>query len=121
MMKNKRTLLAALAAAACLAAPTLASAQAAITDDVNCVAVALKLAGDSNPDIAQAGTLSAFYFAGRVEGRDPRADVMELAAMALARMSPTEIQANAARCGKQLEAKGAEWTAKSKDLEARGY
>lgn len=120
-MSTCRTVLAALGVVAGLAAPGHALARQTLDADVRCVAVALKLAGDTDPNVAQAGTLSAFYFAGRAEGRDPATDVMELAAIALKKMTPADFQANATRCGAQLQAKGAEWTAKSKDLEARGY
>jgi len=110
----------ALGLAACLALPATASARDATSDDIKCVAVGLKLSGMTDPEVAQAGAMTAFYFAGRVEGRSPSVDVMAAAVDALAAMSPAETQANSARCGKLLEAKGAEWVAKGKELEARG-
>ena len=115
-----RKAVAALGLAACLAFPAVSVARDANSDDIECVAIALVMTGMSDPEIAQAGALTAFYFSGRIEGRDPKIDVMGLATAALARMTPAQTQAAATRCGKQLEAKGAEWTARGKELEAQG-
>ncbi len=119
-MSVSRKVLATLGLAACLALPAVASARDANSDDIECVAIALKMTGMSDPEVAQAGALTAFYFAGRIEGRDPKIDIMGLATAALERMTPAQTQAAANRCGKQLEAKGAEWTARGKELEAQG-
>lgn len=121
MRALKTTALGALIAAGlALSAPALAADDAA-TQDVKCLAVSLALSGmKDDPELAQAGLMSTLYFAGKVEGRNPKADAMDLAAAALDKMSVEESQQQAIRCGQILAEKGKAWEAKGKAMEAAG-
>ena len=109
--------MAAPAATAAVAAPRMIDAN---TSDVRCLAVSLALSGSDDKEAAQAGMMSTLYFAGLVEGRDPKADVMELAAGELETLSQDQLMAAAEICGDYLSAKGDSWEKKGQELEAAG-
>lgn len=89
--------------------------------DVRCLAAALVMAGDADPAIADAGVKSAFYFGGRIEGRNAKADTMGLASAEMARMTAEETQAVSKACGQVLMERGKAWENRSAELDrARG-
>lgn len=85
--------------------------------DVRCLAAALVMAGDPDPAVADAGVKSAFYFGGRIEGRNPRADTMGLASAEMTRMSPDETLTVSKACGQVLMERGKSWENRSAELD----
>ena len=90
-------ILASAAALALFAGPALA--QDAAVDDARCIVIGFVVAGQK--DGAMPGGLMVSYFQGRIDGRDPKANLVELVkkeAIGFDTMAAADRQALADRC-----------------------
>jgi len=88
------------ALAAGLALPALAWAEdPKTTADIRCVVVAYALTQNSDPDLQKLGTVSLFYFWGRLEGREATANIGHRLTEEASRMTPDDIKTQAKTCG----------------------
>ena len=93
---------AALALGALQAAPSSAGAAPAppdaTTTDLRCLMVSAMLAQGDDPDLKDIGTLSLYYFWGRLEGHVPAADVAQRLIDQAKAMTPDDLKAQARSC-----------------------
>ena len=85
------------------------SALAADADDVadaRCILVAGEMADTKDKEAEEAGSVMLFYYLGRIDGRNPRADVGKLIAQAAERLSEKEKEQVLAACAAQVETRG---------------
>jgi hypothetical protein len=94
------------ALAACVVAAGAQAADEGVTSDLRCMAVGLAMSGNANPQIKNAGSLASLYYLGRLDARTPSIDLEAGLKQELMRMSPQDLQAEAVRCGQQLQARG---------------
>jgi len=99
-----------LAAALALGAlPVVAPAapdDATTTTDVRCLFVSGALAQSDDPELKNIGTLSLFYFWGRLEGRGAPGDIVQRLIDASKRMSADDVKAQAQTCANLSKAAG---------------
>ncbi|MDQ3124318.1 MAG: hypothetical protein M3Q74_01775 [Pseudomonadota bacterium] len=99
----------ALAAALALAPQqSLSGSSNALTEaDFRCYAAGVVMAGVSgdNEEMLNAAGLIAFYYLGRLEGREPDVDWIEQG-IKVGNAQPDLLMAELARCGTEFEAKG---------------
>jgi len=107
----------AIAALILFATPAAAADQAVDKTDVRCLAVSVGMAGLDDPDLAQAGVMSSLYFAGKLEGAHPKADVMLMAVEELLVMKPSQIEEHRQICATILADKSREWTSRGAELQ----
>lgn len=84
--------------------------------DVHCVVVAMHMATLSTPRQRSAGVMIATYYLGRLDGRSPHLDIERLIEEEAKKMTPTQLQSDAVRCGRALREKGQEMVRISADL-----
>jgi hypothetical protein len=94
----------ALGALPAAASPTRPRATVAVTGeatttiDLRCLMVSAMLAQGDDPDLKDIGTLSLYYFWGRLEGHVPVADVAQRLIDQAKTMTPEELKAQAQNC-----------------------
>ena len=96
-----------LAAALALGALPAAAAPAAAdptTTDLRCLFVSGALAQSDDPDLKNIGTLSLFYFWGRIEGRMPAAQIAPRLIAEAKTMTPDDVKAQAQVCANMSKA-----------------
>jgi hypothetical protein len=74
------------------------SGEATTTTDLRCLMVSAMLAQGDDPDLKDIGTLSLYYFWGRLEGRIAAADVAQRLIDQAKTMTPDELKAEARNC-----------------------
>lgn len=74
------------------------SGEATTTTDLRCLMVSAMLAQGDDPDLKDIGTLSLYYFWGRLEGHVSVADVAQRLIDQAKTMSPEELKAQAQNC-----------------------
>jgi len=116
----QRTLLTAAALALLLAAPARAE-NAALTQDLKCLALSFTMLKSDDPKVADAGKTVAFYYLGRIDARDPSVDLVARFSDPAMQLSPDDMKAVATICAGQLSKRGQELNAASKELAARGF
>lgn len=93
----------------------------AISDEVRCFIVSLQLMQAVDPAQKLAGTVAQSYWMGRIDGHTPKID---LEASVLAEIpqiiKPGIFQAEAMRCGTEMQALGAEVKAIGESLQRKG-
>jgi hypothetical protein len=92
--------------AAFAVAPTAYAADEGTTADFRCMAVALVMSGNANPQIKNAGSMASLYYLGRLDARASGAAFEAGLKQELAHLTPQEVQTEALRCGQQLKARG---------------
>lgn len=101
-----KAMLVAAAAMTALAGQTMAGEQQLATaQDARCLALGFMVA--SNTDGAQAGAMMVTYFQGRIEGREPAANLSDLVksgSAAFDRLSSAEKQSVSDGCFEKMEA-----------------
>lgn len=101
-MRPALLLAAALAFGALPGASSSASAAPAAPDatttDLRCLMVSAMLAQGDDPDLKDIGTLSLYYFWGRLEGHVPAADVAQRLIAQAKTMTPDDLKAQARNC-----------------------
>jgi hypothetical protein len=76
------------------------------SDNIRCMMVALTAASSQDATVKTAGTISTFYWMGRLDGQAPDLDLEKRLLAEIAAMKPADYQAEAARCGAVLQARG---------------
>lgn len=106
-----------------MVAPGLARAKDAnLMADVRCVIIGVRMMGDGqNASLKTAGLMLDLYYLGRLDGRDPHFDLEDAIVAQLPKMSQSDYAANARRCGRSLQLKGAQITMIGKELIRRGH
>jgi hypothetical protein len=100
----------ALGALPAAAAPTrppatvAASGEATTATDLRCLFVSGALAQSDDPDLKNIGTLSLFYFWGRIEGRLPDGEIAQRLIDEAKKMTPEDIKAQAQTCANMSKA-----------------
>ena len=92
--------------AAFAVASTAYAADEGTTADFRCMAVALVMSGNANPQIKNAGSMASLYYLGRLDARTSGADFEAGLKQEMAHLTAQEVQAEALRCGQQLKARG---------------
>ena len=111
----------ALGAALLAAGSAQAQAQAqdkVMSDDVRCVITMTQLL--KNPAYKEMAGVATFYFAGRIEGRDPAFDLTKAMHREIGNMSARDYSPEAKRCGEALAARNAALKAAGESLQPRG-
>jgi hypothetical protein len=72
------------------------------TADVRCLLASIALMSTPNNTTRAAAATSALYFLGRLDGREPRADLQTLIREESQRMSQSDLAAESKRCGQEL-------------------
>jgi len=80
------------------------SGEATTTADLRCLFVSGALAQSDDPDLKNIGTLSLFYFWGRLEGRLPAAEIAPRLIDEAKKMTPDDIKAQAQACANMSKA-----------------
>ena len=81
-----------------------ASGEATTTTNLRCLFVSGALAQSDDPELKNIGTLSLFYFWGRIEGRMPAGDVAPRLIDEARKMTPDEVKAQAQTCASMSRA-----------------
>ena len=92
--------------AAVAVASTARAADEGTASDFRCMAVALVMSGNANPQIKNAGDMASLYYLGRLDARASGADFEAGLKQEMARLTPQVMQTEAQRCGQQLKARG---------------
>ena len=92
--------------AAFAVASTTRAADEGTASDFRCMAVALVMAGNADPQVKNAGNMASLYYLGRLDARASSAEFEAGLKQEMARLTPQEIQTEAQRCGQQLKARG---------------
>jgi hypothetical protein len=79
-------------------ATVAASGEATTTTDLRCLFVSGALAQSDDPELKNIGTLSLFYFWGRIEGRLPTSEIAQRLIDEAKKMTPGDIKAQAQTC-----------------------
>jgi len=79
-------------------ATVAASGEAATTTDLRCLMVSAMLAQGDDPELKDIGTLSLYYFWGRLEGRVAAADVAQRLIDQAKTMTADDLKAEARSC-----------------------
>jgi hypothetical protein len=98
------------AVALCVLA-TVAQADPANTQtiaDAQCMVVGARLSASSDPQQRMPGQMILMYYLGRIDGRSPNADLKTLIKTETQKMTTSELQNAASRCGKEFSARGDE-------------
>jgi len=86
--------------------PAAAQEASDLTPDVRCMVVGAQFALSADPEHQAAGKMLDIYFMGKIMGRQPAADLADLMAKEVGRMSAADLQAEAQRCGGELSEAG---------------
>lgn len=81
-----------------------------LTADLRCLAIAFNMAGSQDAQLRQAGTLAAYYYLGKIDGRAPALDLEDAIHQANFSPSAAQFAAEAQRCGGELQIRGHEIT-----------
>lgn len=107
------------AVAICMLA-TVAGADPANTQtiaDAQCMVVGARLSASSDPQQRVPGQMILMYYLGRIDGRSPNADLESLIKTETQKMTTSDLQSAASRCGKQFSARGEEIVRIGKSLD----
>jgi hypothetical protein len=85
---------------------TAAADEASVRADVRCVIVSIRIMQLQDPNLQKAGTMSALYFFGRLDGASPSLDLEERIVKELTIMTPEDYKTESARCGGELQVRG---------------
>jgi len=105
-MRPALLLAAALVLGALPAAAPAAPADATTTTDVRCLFVSGALAQSDDPDLKNIGTLSLFYFWGRLEGRGAPSDIVQRLIDESKKLSADDVKTQAKVCADMSKAAG---------------
>jgi hypothetical protein len=76
--------------------------------DAQCMVVGAHLSASSDPQERVPGQMILMYYLGRIDGRSPNADLESLIKTETRKMTSSDLQSAASRCGKQFSARGEE-------------
>lgn len=107
------------AAALAFALPAFAAPPAGAPQyETLCLAGFLSMAGNADETTRNAGVMGSLYYAGRVEGKNPGKDPLDLVVAVFGSPTATaDIQAAMPQCGQDMQAMGKRWTARGDELQ----
>ena len=105
-MRPALFLAAALALGALPAAAPAAPADTVAATDVRCLLVSGALAQSDDPELKNIGTLSLFYFWGRLEGRGAPSDIVQRLIDESKKLSSDDVKAQAKVCADMSKSAG---------------
>ena len=76
--------------------------------DAQCLVVGARLSASSDPQQRVPGQMILMYYLGRIDGRSPNTDLEALIKTETQKMTTSELQSAAGRCGKEFSARGEE-------------
>jgi len=76
--------------------------------DAQCLVVGARLSASSDPQQRVPGQMILMYYLGRIDGRSPNTDLEALIKTETQKMTASELQSAAGRCGKEFSARGEE-------------
>jgi uncharacterized protein YggE len=85
-------------------ATVAASGEATTTTDLRCLFVSGALAQSDDPELKNIGTLSLFYFWGRIEGRLPTGEIAQRLIEEARKMTPEDVKGQAQTCANMSRA-----------------
>lgn len=74
--------------------------------DAQCMVIGARLSASSDPQQKVPGQMILMYYLGRIDGRSPNADLQRLIKDQMQKMTTSDIQNAASRCGKEFAARG---------------
>ncbi|MBU4433691.1 MAG: hypothetical protein KKC14_04655 [Alphaproteobacteria bacterium] len=89
------------------AGPTRAEAPET-TEDLRCLAISFAVTSNKDPAISQAGILSALYYLGRLDGREPRFELEKRLSEPNVLPVGKALEELAQNCGSKLQTRGQE-------------
>ena len=103
----------------------LSSVQARAQDvetvsDVRCVVIGMRLAGMADASQQSAGLMLSLYYIGRLDGRVPMLNLEDLMIKELSKMTSSDYNSEAKRCGASLTDKGQQIARIGKEMTERG-
>lgn len=101
---------------------TIARADPAATQtvaDAQCMVVGARLSASTDPQQKVPGQMILMYYLGRIDGRSPSADLKALIKTETRKMTPSDLQSAATRCGRQFAARGEEVVQIGKSLDGK--
>ena len=84
------------------------SAKTQTVADAQCMVVGAHLSASSDPQQRVPGQMILMYYLGRIDGRSPNADLKALTKTETQKMTASDLQNAAGRCGKEFSARGEE-------------
>jgi hypothetical protein len=108
------------AAVLAFAVPALAASPAVAPPQYEtlCLAGFLSMAGNADAATRNAGVMGSLYYAGRVEGKNPGKDPLDLVVAVFGRPTATaDIQAAMPQCGQDMQVMGKRWTDRGEELQ----
>jgi hypothetical protein len=94
--------------------------EASIVPDVRCVVVGLRLSESTNATQQNSGAMLMLYYIGRLDGEAPTVEVEDFLIQEVGKMSASDLDKEARRCGAILEKKGNQITKIGQDMIRRG-
>ena len=76
--------------------------------DAQCMVVGARLSASSDPQQRVPGQMILMYYLGRIDGRSPNADLESLIKTETQKMTTSDLESAAGRCGKEFSARGEE-------------
>jgi hypothetical protein len=76
--------------------------------DAQCMVVGARLSASSDPQQRRPGQMILMYYLGRIDGRSPNTDLKTLIKTETQKMTKSELETAASRCGKEFSARGEE-------------
>ncbi len=90
-----------------------------VTRDVQCLAVNAYLASKDDASLKMAGLMASLYYLGRLDGRDPDADLNRRLTDEVMKLKPDDIAVLAKSCGETLADRGKALKAAGQHLQER--
>lgn len=116
-LNRMKTALVASAALLAFALPATAAAPVP-SQETLCLAAFLTMAGDTDPEIKNAGLMGALYYAGRVQGANPGKDPIDLVIPVFDLPNAGAlIDAAAVRCGEEMQVMGRRWIERGEEMQ----
>lgn len=81
--------------------------------------VGARLSASTDPQQKVPGQMILMYYLGRIDGRSPSADLKALIKTETRKMTPSDLQSAATRCGRQFAARGEEVVQIGKSLDGK--
>jgi phage FluMu protein gp41 len=85
-------------------------------DDVHCVIVGARLAGQSDSSKQSVGVMMTLYYVGRLDGRMPTLDLQSLIRKELSSITAADYEYERKRCGDRMAEKGKQIQQIGKDI-----
>lgn len=87
--------------------------------DMRCFVIATQMAASDQGTVKAAGMVAGFYWMGRLDGREPGANMEDRMMAELPKFDADSAKSEALRCGAELTQRGEAVTAMGKDIQRR--